>query len=296
MRNNPYCNNEGTWLRGSFHGHCVEHSACASIPLAESVTNYETIGAGFVAITDHDHITDLSETEKNHPNLVLLQGFEYSSRENMIFVGKHVEPLFKLPLEEAVAKGSDLLTVIVHPRPHADGRDYWTKPMIEELGVLPDGIEVYNGHYGIATAVARGRQPLYAEFWDEMLTAGHRLWGFANDDFHDPEDFDNAYNMVLVNEVSQFGVIQAAKSGRCYASTGLQLESVSLDENTINVVVDAPCKGTFIGPGGQILSSAQETTSFDYIGNNEAYIRFQGEGETGRIFLQPMWLQDTEER
>ena len=129
-----------------------------------------------------------------------------------------------------------------------------------------------------------------------MLTAGHRLWGFANDDFHDPEDFDNAYNMVLVNDVSQSGVIQAAKSGRCYASTGLQLESVSLDENTINVVVDAPCKGTFIGPGGQILSSAQETTSFDYIGNNEAYIRFQGEGETGRIFLQPMWLQDTEER
>ena len=166
MRNNPYCNNEGTWLRGSFHGHCVEHSACASIPLAESVANYENIGAGFVAITDHDHITDLSETEKNHPNLVLLQGFEYSSRENMIFVGKHVEPLFKLPLEEAIAKGSDLLTVIVHPRPHADGRDYWTKPMIEELGVLPDGIEVYNGHYGIATAVARGRQPLYAEFWD----------------------------------------------------------------------------------------------------------------------------------
>ena len=41
----------------------------------------------------------------------------------MILVGKHVEPLFKLPLE-AIAKGSDLLTVIVHPRPHADGRDY----------------------------------------------------------------------------------------------------------------------------------------------------------------------------
>ena len=69
MQNNPYCNNEGTWLRGSFHGHCLEHSACASIPLAESVANYENIGAGFVAITDHDHITDLSETEKNHPNL-----------------------------------------------------------------------------------------------------------------------------------------------------------------------------------------------------------------------------------
>ena len=295
MRHNPYSHDDGTWLRGSFHGHCVEHSACASIPLAESVTNYERIGAGFVAITDHDHITDLREVEQTHPNLILLQGFEYSSRENMIFVGKDVEPLFELPLEEAVAKDSNLLTVIVHPRPYADDRDYWTKSMIEELGVLPNGIEVYNGHYGIPTALAKGRQPLYAKFWDELLTAGHRLWGFANDDFHDTEDFDNAYNMVLVNEVSQSGVIRAAKTGSCYASTGLNLISVSIDGNKIHVVVDAPCDGSFVGPGGQILSSAQETTSFNYIGKDEAYIRFQGEGDTGRIFLQPMWLQNLEE-
>ena len=27
----------------------------------------------------------------------------------------------------------------------------------------------------------RGRTPHYAHVWDELLTAGHRLWGFAND-------------------------------------------------------------------------------------------------------------------
>jgi len=40
----------------------------------------------------------------------------------------------------------------------------------------------------------RIRQQLktYADFWNELLTAGHRLWGVANDDFHDPDDFEKS--------------------------------------------------------------------------------------------------------
>jgi len=33
-------------MRGSFHGHCREHSACSNVPLAESVKQYHDIGAG----------------------------------------------------------------------------------------------------------------------------------------------------------------------------------------------------------------------------------------------------------
>ena len=118
-----------------------------------------------------------------YPELVFLEGFEYSSRENVLFAGAQVEALYKQSLEDALTNASDLITVVCHPRPHADGRDYWTRPMLEALGTWPDGIEVYNGHYGIEVALARGRQPLYTEFWDELLTAGHHLWGYANDDF-----------------------------------------------------------------------------------------------------------------
>ena len=224
-----------------------------------------------------------------YPDLIFLEGFEYSTRENVLFAGPQVDPLYELSLEQALAQAGHLLTALCHPRPHADGRDYWTRGMLEELGVLPDGVEIYNGHYGIEKAIAIGRQPLYTAFWDELLTAGHRLWGYANDDFHDPEDFANAFNMVLVEEKTAAAVVAAAKAGRSYASTGLLLNSVVVEEQHIQIEVDAPCTGSFIGPEGRVLAESTGT-QFSYRAGDEVYVRFEAQGDTGRIFLQPMWL------
>ena len=284
----PYQNLNGQWVRGSFHGHCDENSACASVALAQSVQWYSEVGAGFIALTDHDIVTDLAPMQARYPELVFVQGFEYSSRENVVFAGPGVGPLYELPLEEALRQAGDLFTMVCHPWPQEGKRDYWTLAKIEALGTLPNGLEVYNGHYGHERARAAGRWPLYDTFWDQLLTAGHRIWGFANDDFHDPEDFGNAFNMVLVEEGTPQAVIAAVKKGRCYATTGLLLEGVEEDDGHIAVQVDAPCRGRFIGPGGAELGCASGT-SFEYRTQGEDYIRFQGEGETGRIFLQPMF-------
>jgi hypothetical protein len=258
------------------------------VPLADSVKLYNDVGAGFVTLTDHDVVTDLQTMKASYPNLAFLEGFESSTRENVVFVGPKVEPLYEISLEDALTQADHLLTIVCHPRPHASGKDYWTRNMLEALGTWPDGIEVYNGHYGIERAIAAGRWPLYSAFWDELLTAGHRLWGFANDDFHDPEDFDNAFNMILIEETTPETVVQAAKAGRSYASTGLLLNAVSEKDGHIAVEVDAPCAGTFVGPGGKKLSQ-DKGTHFEYHAGDEAYVRFEAEGETGRIFLQPMW-------
>lgn len=289
--NNPYADPQGRWIRGSFHGHCSENSACSSVPLTESVRRYCEVGAGFITLTDHDAVTDLSAMRARHPELAFLHGFEYSTRENIVFVGPEVEPLFKLPLEEALQRASALLTVVCHPQPYASGRQYWTLDKLAALGVWPDGIEVYNGHYGTPGGLAQGRWPLYTPIWDELLSAGHRLWGFANDDFHDPEDFDHAFNMVLVEEVTPRAVVAAAKRGRCYASTGLLLKAVSAEAGCITVETSAPCQGLFIGPGGEQLAKG-EGTRFAYRAGKEAYLRFQAEGEAGRLFLQPMFREE----
>ena len=224
--NNPYRNAGGRWVRGSFHGHCDENSACASVPLDQSVQWYSDVGAGFVTLTDHDFITDLAPVQARYPDLAFVPGFEYSSRENVVFAGPGVGPLYELPLEQALARAGDLFTMVCHPWPQEGKRDYWTLEKIEALGTLPDGLEVYNGHYGHAGARAAGRQPLYDVFWDQLLTAGHRIWGFANDDFHAPEDFDNAFNMVLAEENTAAAIIAAVKQGRSYATTGLLLENL----------------------------------------------------------------------
>ncbi len=286
---NPYAGT-GTWVRGSFHGHCDENSRCASVPLAVSVRDYHALGAGFVTLTDHDLITDLLPLQTQYPDLVFIPGFEYSTRENVVFAGPGVSPLYEQSLEDALSAASDLLTMVCHPQPMGAARQYWTRAKLEALGTWPDGLEVYNGHYGTAAGLAVGRQPYYADFWDELLTAGHRLWGFANDDFHDPDDFDNAFNMVLVDEASAAGVIAAAKAGRSYASTGILLEELVVDGSHIGVRVSAPCAGRFVGPGGTVLHRGQGTF-FEYEAGGQEYVRFEGEGEDGRIFLQPLFRE-----
>jgi len=283
----PCQDSAGTWVRGSFHGHCCESSRCSSVPLVDGLRQYRDIGAVFTAVTDHDVVTDLTEMRRLFPDLILLEGFEYSSRENVAFVGQTVPRLYELPLEQALTRSGDaIVTIVCHPRPHAAGPEYWTLEKLQELGVWPDGIEAYNGHYGTEVALSHGRQPLGTALWDEVLTAGQRLWGFADDDFHDPEDFGNAWNMVQVGEVAAVDIVSAARSGRCYATTGLLLSRLEVDDGGMRVELEAPARGVYVGPGGQVLGSG-EGRRFAHAFAGEEYVRFEAEGEAGRIFLQP---------
>ncbi|MBT3343996.1 MAG: hypothetical protein HN712_19765 [Gemmatimonadetes bacterium] len=285
---NPYGAATGTWLRGSFHGHCDEHSGCSSVPLADSLRQYSEIGAGFITLTDHDHVTDLGPARQQYPDISFLHGFEYSTRENVVFCGPEVTDLYQLSLEEALRAAGDLLTIVCHPQPMGAAREYWTRPKLEALGTMPDGVEVYNGHYGTERGRSVGRQPLYNDFWDELLTAGHHIWGFGNDDFHDPDDFSNAWNMVNADSATPGSIVAAAKSGRSYATTGLLLKQITVDGDHVEIQLAAEAVGRFVGPGATVLANGKGA-SFSYDAGDEAYVRFEAESDVGRIFLQPLW-------
>jgi len=284
---NPYRDARGEWVRGNFHGHCCEHSGCASMHLLEGVRKYRDIGARFMAVTDHDNVTDLQAVRQANPDMVFLEGMEHSWRENILFIGEHVPPLQEVSLEEAMQRSEDLLTIICHPDVMRDG-GYWTVDKLRELGRMPDGIEVFNGHYDTEWLRAKGTHPLYTHCWDELLAAGYRVWGFANDDFHDPDDFNRAFNMVRVETVTAEAILQAAKQGRFYASTGLLAETIEERDGVFVVSVEDSCKGRFIGPGGTVLSESQGTT-FEYKLTDEPYARFEAASEEGMLWLQPIW-------
>lgn len=285
---NPYRNARGEWVRGNFHGHSAEGSHCASVPLLEGVRRYHDVGCRFMAVTDHDFITDLGAVRAAHPDMVFLSGFEYSKSENFLFIGENLPALFRLKPRAAMEHARHLLTIICHPQLWGDG-DYWNETKIMALGRLPTGIEIFNGHYDVPRMRARGSTADYTAFWDQLLTHGHRLWGFANDDFHDPEDFNNAFNVVSVEELTAAAVLEAARNGHCYGSTGLMLDRVEDSEGRIQVTVGEPCTGRFIGPGGRTLAESNGT-AFEYTVSSEAYVRFEAANETGRLYLQPMFV------
>jgi len=284
---NPYHDRSGKWVRGNFHGHSSEGSGCATVPLREGVTQYHDIGAAFMAVTDHDVVTDLEALKTEFLDLILLSGFEHSALRHLLFIGEEVPTLHELPLEDALARAGDLLTILCHPEP-VPGEEYWTIERILSLGRLPDGIEIYNGHYGTERLLERGRSPRYTHLWDDLLTKGHRLWGFANDDFHDPPDFSNAYNMVLVEELTPAAVIQAAKAGAFYGTTGLLLREIGGADCHVTVAVEEACTGRFIGPNGSLLAES-DGREFEYTLSSQPYVRFEAESEQGQLFLQPMF-------
>ena len=47
-------------------------------------------------------------------------------------------------------------------------------------------------------------------------------------------------------------------------------------------------EGIFVGPGGERLARSTGT-HFEHLLVSEVYIRFEAEGENGRIFLQPVF-------
>ncbi len=228
---NPYegCGTgRGAWVRGSLHGHSSEHSGCSSVPLADGIERYRAVGAGFMAVTDHDHVTDLRAARARYPDMAFLEGFEHSSAENVLFVGERVPPLHRLPMNDALAAADGLLTVVCHPRPRT-ADDYWTVEKILALSPRPVG------HRGLQRALRDGHvlwkhtNPLYTDTWDALLSRGARMWGYANDDFHDPPDFGRAWNMAWVDSPTPPAVVRALASGRCYGTTGLLAESIDVE-------------------------------------------------------------------
>ena len=283
----PYAHCGGSWVRGNLHGHCSESSGCASVPLLAGIEKHREAGARFLALTDHDTVTDLSPARARWPDMTFLEGFEWSKSQNILFIGERVPPLYELPLSEAMRQADGLLTVICHPRPHLR-RDYWTVPMILALDPSPAGIEVYNSHYSRPMQADPGPNPLYTDVWDAVLSRGLRVWGFVNDDSHDPGDFGNTATLANVKDPSAASLMEALKEGRFYGSTGLRLEEVSAADDSIRVRLDSDAHGRFVGTGGRVLG-ASEGREFSLRVRDEAYVRFEAEGAAGRIFLQPFF-------
>lgn len=286
---NPYAGcgtGRGAWIRGNLHGHSSEHSGCSSVPLDAGIQRYRAAGAGFMAVTDHDHVSDLSAARARCPGMVFLEGFEHSLAENVLFIGEKVPPLHRLSMADALAAADGLLTVVCHPRPRQRD-DYWTVEKILALSPRPTGIEVYNGHYNGTHSLLNRKNPLYTDTWDGLLSRGARMWGYANDDFHDPPDFGRAWNMAWVDAPTPSSVLAALAAGRCYGTTGLLLESVAVEDALVAVRLAGDAEGRFVGPRGRVLAQSAGR-EFVWRHRGEAYVRFEARGTAGRLWLQPL--------
>ena len=261
---------EAGWRRGDFHNHTAhsdgscdvdgKRSPCPALNTADAARD---AGLDFVAITDHNTITQLSDIRRlqaSYPKTLLIPGTEVTTffgHANVIgnsdFVdfqlgGPRLPTMDKL-FDEAAAQ--DAIVSVNHPGlPSGEicmGCG-WTAKDTDWSRV--SAIEVINGS---TLRTAGADSPASGiRLWDDLLKQGFHITAIGGSDNHDATDRTGAKQspvgrpttVVYANELSTRGIIAGVKSGRLF------VDAAGLPEATLDM--NATSGGKTAVMGGEI--------------------------------------------
>lgn len=257
----PYSGVPATEVKAQLHCHTT-NSDGQDTPVALAQA-YKNAGYGFLAITDHDAITQ-------DPNI---QGLLFAPSIEEIGGAYHAhvvaydvdvqttEPCFPTVVDFHRRKGKAVS--LAHPLVNGD------TPIIpgEHAMHTVDGynfVEVYNGLSVEADSV-----------WDDLLTRGRHVYGLATDDCHNINSvyFNRGWVVVNAQEETKDGVLDALRRGDFYASNGNDI-TVSVNGNVITAESTNPSDISFIGKDGWTYHQQPNALTASYtIRGDEKYIR-----------------------
>jgi hypothetical protein len=253
------------WLKGSTHVH-ARPSGDSSEPIDKVIAWYEAHGYDFIALTDHNKVTEAASTSK----LIVLSGVELThnpsgclppgdkSKKCRIHVnalGVTARPegkiewaerhsheridMYEAALREAKALGARVVQ-INHPQ------WYWgmTGDLLADLAHRGARlVEIANVQFN-KWNVGDGTHASTEALWDAALAKGETIWGVASDDAHDYEGSHQKYPagggwVVVKARRDPQAIIDALAAGHFYASTGVVLARAEVDAGELVVEVAA---------------------------------------------------------
>ena len=286
------------WLKGNLHTH-TSMSDGDSTPV-EMAAWYRDHGYQFLVITDHDRITSIAAPE----GLVLIPGEEVTDKlpkkplhVNAIGLTRVVPPQGgKTPVEvlqrnvDAV-RAAGGIPLVNHPN---FGWAFGAEELLKLRGVTL--LEIASGHPYVN---AQG-PPSVEAMWDELLTAGHRVWGVAVDDSHHlkrPWDTDvalpgKAWVVVRAEKTDVKSILGALERGEFYASTGVELEEMSPGRVKVKEKNLAHYRIQFIGAKGRVLQETAGASASYATRGDEGYVRVKVIDSNGKCaWTQPAFLK-----
>lgn len=290
---NPY--QGGNWYRGSLHIHS-KFSECGFHDLTELALAYRDYD--FLAITDHDYLTDARAVM---PNKVVFSGFEVSGSSHMLLVDPptQIDPKdsgftpdhYNTLARRTYENGG--LSILNHPT--RDFGSYWTFEDILRMDAAV-GMEIFSGD-GIRIEVDQA-----FSLWDQVLSTGKKLWGFGNDDFHHWGQERRVWNVVQAPELTPGFILDALRRGSFYVSTGFGFQSIVTHgrQITYRLLNVAPQMErayrylTLFGKDGRVLAEATgHFQEFTYEADgSEGYIRAEAYMSGGYgAFSQPIFVE-----
>jgi histidinol phosphatase-like PHP family hydrolase len=145
--------------------------------------------------------------------------------------------------------------------------------------------------------------------WDEVLTAGVKMFAVATDDAHHYNDakaleargeefFIGDLGFIMVHASRDPKEIKAAITrGDFYSSNGVFVERYENTKEAIEVVVTAKPERRYtvllIGEGGKIIAKQEGSSArFELSKIKGAYVRVRVDDDTGKhAWLQPVWIK-----
>ncbi len=288
------------WLKGNLHTHTNQSDGDSS---PDAVAKwYADRGYDFLVLTDHNKVTRVG----NAP-LLLIPGEEITDRldkkplhVNAIGITEAIEPQhgttkaanLRRNVEEVVKRGG--IALINHP-------NFGWAFGAEELLHAGDFtlLEIASGHQFVNSL----GPPSVESMWDQLLTAGRRVWGVAVDDMHhlgDPLGVESvppgrAWVVVRSEKRDAASILDALRRGDFYASNGPELVGYSASNESLSVEVreryGARYRIQFIGSGGRVLQESQGLSATYAIRGGEQYVRAKIIDSNGKAaWLQPFFV------
>lgn len=232
---------KGIWLRGNIHAHTTNSDGqCTPEEIAQE---YGRNGYDFVFLTDHEKLT--VPGKKNQKPLIIpaeeiafsFKGYDY----HFICLGLKKEwksKSFHSPMQLLDrAKREGVLVVQAHP--------YWcgtpSHKCVYQGGLTCPGVEIYN------TVCDRLNGKGYSSVhWDDLLDAGHRIFGFAVDDTHNVSHVAGGWIMVKAGNRSPEGILTAIRKVNFYSSQGPEIKSITASQREIKIACSPVMRINFI--------------------------------------------------
>lgn len=218
------------WLKGNLHSHTSNSDG--NLSPKDLVDLYRQGGYDFLAITDHNLVTRVSQ-KKSDSKPLLIPGAELHPSNDQ---GGQVHHFLCLGLQEDIDAQAMSAQAVLDQVASQGGQVWLAHPHWSSVTISRDvlhlhgfsGLEVFN-----ATCLYSGRG-LGTVSWDEWMGLEERLYpALAVDDCHHHshkgQDHFQGWVMVRVQERSPQAILAALRQGAFYASNGPEIHNIQLE-------------------------------------------------------------------
>jgi hypothetical protein len=291
------------WFRGNLHTHTTNSDGDS--PPDDVVAWYRDAGYDFLALTDHDLLTLPSDHATAAGPMLLVHGEEITAGDvhvNGLGIRSTIPPIVEATVAKTLQRNVDAVLAdggvasVNHP-------NYRWQVGPADLVALRGCrlLEVFNGGPETNNEGGAGR-PSHDALWDAVLTADRRFHAIAVDDAHFFKVFGRPYSNpgrgwvhIRASSLSEASILEALSTGDFYASSGVELASVSSGRSELAIDIvqqyDLVYRTTFIGRGGEVLDVVEGVEPRYAVRGHEGYVRARIDDSDGlSAWVQPLFL------